>query len=67
MELLKTKAAAKYMAMSATKLRELARKGAIAYISMGENTSDLRFTLTDLDAFVDRCRIPATSEVPSRA
>jgi hypothetical protein len=53
--------------MSATKLREFARKGKIAYISMGENTSDLRFKLTDLDAFVERCRIPATSEVASRA
>ncbi len=65
MELLKPKAAAKYLAMSATKLRELAHKGKIAYVSMGENTSDFRFRVTDLDAFVERSRIPATSEVSS--
>jgi excisionase family DNA binding protein len=66
MELLKTKAAAKYLAMSATTLRELAHQGKIAYVSVGENTSDLRFRVSDLDAFVERYRIPAVSEVTSR-
>ena len=62
MEILKTTAAAAYLAISEWKLRKLCHEGKIPYISDGDNTSAFRFLISDLDDYISRCRIPATAK-----
>jgi excisionase family DNA binding protein len=61
-KVLKTKAAATYIGVGATKLRELVHAGKITYISDGDNTSALRFLVSDLDAYLSRCRIRSMAD-----
>ena len=61
-KVLRTKEAAKYLAISPWKLRNLCHAGRIAYISDGDSTSALRFLVADLDGYLNKCRVPASSE-----
>ena len=61
-KVLKTKQAAEYAGISSWKLRRLARDRQVAYISDGDNTSPFRFLVADLDAYLERCRVPAKEE-----
>jgi len=61
-KVLKTKAAAAYIGVGPTKLRELVHAGKITYISDGDNTSALRFLASDLDAYLSRCRIRSMAD-----
>jgi excisionase family DNA binding protein len=58
-KVLKTRDAAKYLAISPWKLRKLVHEGRIAFISDGDSTSVLRFLVVDLDDYLNRCRVPA--------
>jgi hypothetical protein len=58
MELLRTKEAAKFLAISPWKLRNLAKEVKIPYISEGDATSPLRFLRTDLEKYVMEHRFP---------
>ena len=60
-KVLRTKEAAKYLAISPWKLRKLVHEGKVAYISDGDATSALRFLIADLDDYLGRCRVPAVS------
>ena len=61
-KVLKTKAAAEYIGVGPTKLRELVHAGKITYISDGDNTSALRFLVSDFDAYLSRCRIRSMAD-----
>jgi excisionase family DNA binding protein len=61
-KVLKTKEAAKYLAVSPWKLRNLVHEGKVAYISDGDTTSALRFLIADLDEYLNRCRVPAAPD-----
>jgi len=58
-KVLKTKAAATYLAVSPWKLRNLVHDGKIAYISDGDSTSALRFHIKHLDEYLERYSVPA--------
>ena len=60
-KVMRTREAAKYLAISPWKLRKLAHEGKVAYISDGDNTSALRFLMSDLDGYLNKCRVPASS------
>jgi excisionase family DNA binding protein len=60
-KVLRTKEAAKYLAISPWKLRKLCHDGRITFISDGENTSPVRFLVSDLDAYIAKCRVPANA------
>ena len=66
-KVLKTKEAAKYLAVSPWKLRNLVHEGKVAYISDGDTTSALRFLIADLDEYLNRCRVPAAPDFSVRA
>ena len=61
-KVLKTKEAAKYLAVSPWKLRNLVHEGKVAHISDGDTTSALRFLVADLDEYLNRCRVPAAPD-----
>ena len=61
-KVLKTRDAAKYLAISPWKLRKLVHEGRIAFISDGDSTSVLRFLVVDLDDYLNRCRVPAAPD-----
>lgn len=61
MEILRTSAASKYLNISPWKLRKLVKEGRISFISEGDNTSPIRFLVSDLDAYIAKCRVPANS------
>lgn len=61
-KVLKTKAAAAYLAISPWKLRNLVHEGKMAYISDGDNTSAIRFLVSDLTDYLARSRHPAVGE-----
>ena len=56
-KVMRIKEAAAYLAMGPKKLRELAHKGEIPYISLGDNTSPFLFLQEDLDKFLLSRRI----------
>jgi excisionase family DNA binding protein len=58
-KVMRTREAAKYLAISPWKLRKLVHEGRIAFISDGDSTSALRFLVDDLDDYLSRCRVPA--------
>jgi microsomal dipeptidase-like Zn-dependent dipeptidase len=60
-EILRTSAASKYLDVSPWKLRQLVKAGKISFISEGDNTSPLRFLVSDLDAYIAKCRVPANA------
>ena len=66
-KVLKTKAAAAYLAISPWKLRNLVHEGKMAYISDGDNTSALRFQVKHLDDYLERCTVPATADISASA
>jgi len=53
--LLKTRGAAEYLAISQWKLRQLVRRGELAYIDDGQG-GPWRFDLHDLDAYIEQNR-----------
>jgi excisionase family DNA binding protein len=53
--LLRTREAAKYIAVSPWKIRKLAQEGKLPYIADGDG-SPLRFDIRDLDAYIERFR-----------
>jgi len=61
-KVLKTKAAAAYLAISPWKLRKLVHQGRLAYLSDGDATSALRFHVDDLNDYLNRCRVPAAPD-----
>lgn len=61
-KVMRTREAAKYLAISPWKLRRLAHEGKVAYISDDDATSALRFLVADLDGYLNKCRVPASSE-----
>ena len=61
-KVLKTRAAAAYLAVSPWKLRRLTHEGKVAYISDGDATSAFRFLVADLDGYLNKCRVSASSE-----
>jgi excisionase family DNA binding protein len=66
-KVLRTREAAKYLAISPWKLRKLVHDGRVAYLSDGDNTSALRFLVADLDDYLGRCRVPAALDFSARA
>ena len=62
-KVLKTKAAAAYLAISPWKLRNLIHEGKMAYISDGDNTSALRFRVKHLDEYLERYTVPTTADI----
>jgi excisionase family DNA binding protein len=54
--LLKTQQAARYLGVSAWKLRNLVQNGEIPYIP-GDGTSPWLFDIHDLDAFIERAKV----------
>jgi excisionase family DNA binding protein len=66
-KVMRTREAAKYLAISPWKLRKLVRKGRVAYISDGDSTSALRFLVADLDKYLSRCRVPAAPDFSASA
>jgi excisionase family DNA binding protein len=62
-KVLKTKAAAAYLAISPWKLRNLVHEGKMAYLSDGDNTSALRFRVKHLEEYLERYTVPATAGV----
>ena len=64
---LKTKAAAAYLAISPWKLRNLVHEGKMAYISDGDNTSALRFQVKHLDEYLERYTVPAETDFQESA
>jgi len=65
--LMKTREAASYLGVSTWKVRDLTHRGKLSYLSLGEATSDFLFVKEDLDAFVERSRVPAIAEASSRS
>ena len=61
-KVMRTREAAKYIGVSPWKLRNLTHEGRVAYISDGDATSALRFLVADLDGYLNRCRVLASSE-----
>lgn len=59
MEILRTSAASKYLNISEWKLRQLVKAGKVSFISDGDHTSPLRFLVRDLDAYIEKWRVPA--------
>lgn len=57
--LMKTKEAASHPGVSTWKVRDLTHRGKLSYLSLGEATSDFLFVKEDLDAFVERSRVPS--------
>ncbi len=66
-KVMKTREAAKYLAVSPWKLRNLVHAGKLAYISDGDSTSAMRFLVEDLDDYLSRCRIPVAPEFSASA
>jgi excisionase family DNA binding protein len=66
MGVLRTSEASKYLGISEWKLRRLVKAGEISFISDGDHTSPLRFLLSDLDAYIAKCRVPATDDTAGR-
>jgi excisionase family DNA binding protein len=64
---MRTREAAKYLAISPWKLRKLVHEGRVAYISDGDSTSALRFLVADLDEYLSRCRVPAAPDFSASA
>jgi len=62
-QVLKTKHAAAYIGVSPTTLRRLCRERKVAFLNSGDNTSPLRFLVSDLDAYLASCRVPTKGEV----
>ena len=56
---MKTKDAAKYIGVSAWKLRELVHQRKVAYVSDGEATSAFRFRVESLEDYLSRQEVPA--------
>jgi hypothetical protein len=66
-KVLKTRAAAAYLAISPWKLRNLAHEGKVAYISDGDATSALRFRVKHLDEYLERYTVPAATDFRANA
>jgi len=62
-QVMKTKQAAAYLGVSSTTLRRLCQERKIAFLSSGDNTSPLRFLLSDLDSYLATCRVPTKGAV----
>jgi len=60
-KVMRTREAAKYLAISPWKLRQLVKAGKISFISEGDHTSPIRFLVSDLDAYIAKCRVPANA------
>jgi excisionase family DNA binding protein len=61
-KVMRTREAAKYLAISPWKLRKLAHEGKVAYISDGDATSALRFLVKHLDEYLERYTVPAAPD-----
>ena len=66
-KVVKTREAARYLAVSPWKLRNLVHTGKLAYISDGDSTSAMRFLVEDLDDYLSRCRVPAAPDFSASA
>jgi excisionase family DNA binding protein len=66
-KVLKTKEAAKYLAVSPWKLRNLVHEGKVAYISDGDATSALRFRVKHLEEYLERYTVPAAPDFSASA
>jgi len=64
---LKTKAAAAYLAISPWKLRKLVHQGRLAYLSDGDATSALRFRVKHLEEYLEKYTVPAAPDFPACA
>lgn len=58
-KVMRTREAAKYIGVSAWKLRMLARQGKVGFVSDGDRTSALRFLVADLDRYLEKHHHPA--------